>query len=233
MYLTLLFPRSRTAVFKNNAKLQEASLENIDIPDQRDQGFTRPKVLILVPFRQSAFEIVSTITTLCDFKLSENKNRFKRSFSIPPADDTVDPTKPDDHNATFKGNIDDCFKVGVRISHKSMTIMSDIYQSDYIIASPLGLRMMIEAEGKSEEIPAAEDKGESFTKRKRRKAENVDFLSSIEMCIVDQADALLMQNWEHVQFVLERLNRLPCEARGCDFSRVKTFNLDDRYIVSK
>jgi U3 small nucleolar RNA-associated protein 25 len=201
--------RSRNTVFKNNGKLHAASLVNEIIPDQRDQGYTRPKVLILVPFRQSAFEIVSAITTLCAFKLNENKKKFTRDYSIPPADDTVDPTKPDDHNATFTGHIDDNFVIGVRISNKSSTILSEIYQSDIIIASPLGLRMKIGNEG---------DKKQDF-----------DFLSSIEMCILDQADVLAMQNWEHVGHIFEHMNRLPMEARGCDFSRVKTFNLDERY----
>ena len=42
----------------------------------------------------------------------------------------------------FKGNIDDCFKLGIRVSKKSLKLFSEFYTSDIIIASPLGLRMV-------------------------------------------------------------------------------------------
>lgn len=74
-----------------------------------------------------------------------------------------------------------CFCVsgaGVAVLQKSMRLYAPFYSSDIIIASPLGLRTVIGAEGE--------------------KKRDYDFLSSIQMLIIDEADIYLMQNWEHV-----------------------------------
>jgi len=52
-------------VLKHNSQLYRASQEGKELSvELRDQGLTRPKVLILVPFRDSAHYMVTTISKL-------------------------------------------------------------------------------------------------------------------------------------------------------------------------
>jgi U3 small nucleolar RNA-associated protein 25 len=60
----------------------------------------------------------------------------------------------------------------------------------------------------------------------RDKHRDYDFLSSIEVVILDQADVYLMQNWDHLQILFENMNLIPQKPRSTDFSRVRTWYLN-------
>lgn len=87
-----------------------------------------------------------------------------------------------------------------------LRLYSDFYISDIILASPIALKLVMEANANKLDC---------------------DFLSSIEQVIVHQADVLSMQNWEHVDFVLRHVNLLPKEQHDdTDFSRVRSYFLE-------
>ncbi|KAF7321881.1 DUF1253-domain-containing protein [Mycena kentingensis (nom. inval.)] len=200
--------KKRRRVLKNNERLAHAAQDSPP-EDVQDQGFTRPSVLVLLPFRNSALEWFRALTSHTPspaFQV-ENQSRFVSEYGL--ATDMVDKlanaepgTYPRDQIETFKGNVDDNFRVGIKLTRKSVKMFAEFYGCDIIFASPLGLRRSMEKE------------------------KSADYLSSIEILVVDQMEALQMQNWEHVKFLFSHLNKLPKDSHDADFSRIKSWYLD-------
>ncbi|XP_076234482.1 U3 small nucleolar RNA-associated protein 25 homolog [Calliopsis andreniformis] len=201
--------KTRTKILHHNAKITKSKCTNMaEIPNEyRDQGLVRPKVLIIVPFRHSCLKIVELLISIL---IGEdkggsvmNKNRFMEDFSGNELTMPKKNPKPEDYEQTFEGNTDDTFKIGIAITKKTLKLYSEFYSSDIIVSSLLGLRMLIGAEGEADR--------------------DYDFLASIELLIMDQAELFLMQNWDHMIHVLNHLHLQPKDFHGTDFSRVRSW----------
>ncbi|KAF0310750.1 Digestive organ expansion factor [Amphibalanus amphitrite] len=200
--------RTRARIVHHNSKVSKKE----EVPDSyRDQGLTRPKVLVVAPFKHSAHRIINTLISLLQPAGQSSVMRYKRFVqdfgdgdAPPPAPEKV--SRPADFLATFAGNTDDAFRIGLQVTKKSMRLYSDFYHSDIIVTSPLGLRTVLGADGEPDR--------------------DVDFLNSIELLIIDQTDVFLMQNWEHVLHMLDHLHLQPRDSHGVDFSRVRYWTLN-------
>ena len=109
----------------------------------------------------------------------------------------------------------DYFKIGLSFNHSvkkkdkmNMKLYESFYKSDIIIASPLGLRMIT---GQEDDENAQKSQRVDF-----------DFLSSIEFLVMDQAEAFVFQNIEHLEEVLKAVNRQPKKLSDLnDINRIK------------
>ncbi|XP_057978036.1 protein NUCLEOLAR FACTOR 1 [Malania oleifera] len=214
---------TRDLVIKNDAKLaKQQDISKGDIlagEDFLDHGFTRPKVLILLPFASFALRVIKRLIQLTPSSYKTNveyMDRFCDEFGTETAEDSGDhhvfekkSSKPSDFQALFGGNNNDHFMIGIKFTRRCIKLYSDFYSSDMIIASPLGLVTKI---GEAE----------------KEKEKDIDYLSSIEVPIIDHADVIAMQNWSHVITAVEQLNRLPSKQHGTNVMRIRKWYLDDQ-----
>lgn len=207
----------------------------------RDQGYTRPTVLVLLPNRGACHKFVRALIKLTGAgEKNPHFERFHAEFGPtneagddeagkPPVDQdkelrrkAVLERKGKDWNEFFGDDVnqDDDFKLGMALIPKAaksskqdssskvqVKLYTDFYKSDIIVSSPIGLKMLL----------APDDDG---------KEGDADYLSSIEICLVQNADILMMQNWDHANDVLGALNEEPKKNNDTDFSRVRRYMLE-------
>ncbi|XP_043468748.1 U3 small nucleolar RNA-associated protein 25 homolog [Leptopilina heterotoma] len=198
--------KTRMRILRHNLKLSKNRTN--EVPDEfLDQGLVRPKILILVPFRDSCLKIVKMLIGLL---IDEgkggsvmNKKRFFEEFAGGEILMPKKNPKPEDYELTFSGNSDDSFRIGIQVTKKVLKLYSNFYSSDIIVASPLGLRTLIGAEGEADR--------------------DYDFLASIELLILDQTEIFLMQNWDHFIHLMDHMHLQPKTSRGTDFSRIRSW----------
>ncbi|CAK9170662.1 unnamed protein product [Ilex paraguariensis] len=149
--------RATDLVMKNDAKVarhQESAKEEILHTDgYLDRGFTRPKVLILLPLASIALRVVKRLIQLTPAKHKvnvEHNDRFYNEFATGGVEDKEEleyidnstsqkSSKPSDFQALFGENNNDHFMIGIKFTRRSIKLYSDFYSSDMIVASPLGL----------------------------------------------------------------------------------------------
>jgi U3 small nucleolar RNA-associated protein 25 len=246
---------SRSRIQRNNRRLKELEEKKDDdkkMPDEegadpddsdklRDQGYTRPTVLVLLPTRGMCYRFVNDLLGMLATDVDEDqRGRFEADYGVAKDDEEEIPLEDENErrrkailqqkgaswNEIFgdDGNQDDDFKMGINITPKaakgnskegkkkdssnvSVKLYSGFYKSDIILASPLGLKMLT--------TPEEDDK-----------EGDIDYLSSIEICLVEYSDVMLMQNWDHVNEMLSLLNQQPKNNNNTDFSRVRNYCLE-------
>jgi U3 small nucleolar RNA-associated protein 25 len=217
---------------------EDAQAQRRQDPKFRDQGFTRPTVLVLLPTRACCFRLLETIVSLltADDDAAPNFpvtwDRFVTEYGPPESDEPADPRR----QAVLEGkgaewlslfgddvNTDDDFKLGLALhlhekqQRPTLKLYTDFYKSDIIFTSPLGLKMLAAKQSEADEDDDLE-----------AEAAAPDYLSSIEICWLSQAHVLMMQNWDHVTDVMGWLNQRPKQTTDTDFARLRPYFLEDQ-----
>ena len=156
-------------------------------PEYRDQGFTRCRVLILLPYAHFAYKVINCLLSLLPSTGKVdilNKRRYETEFS---GEELAGPDndKPADYRYLMTGELNDAFRVGLSLGSRGVRLYAPFHAADIIVASPLGLKLLLDGN------------------------EGHDWLSSVEVLVMDQCDVFGMQNWQHVDSCLQALNQLP------------------------
>ncbi|EAA22502.1 Drosophila melanogaster CG3735 gene product, partial [Plasmodium yoelii yoelii] len=241
-------------------KTQQVEKENIQLKDDFcDESFSKPKVLILCPFRYICKEYVDILINMLSLIEVKNKNRFINEYDLPPEEKKnlknmyIKKKQSFDYINLYRGNSDDCFRLGIKLfeNEKKIQLYSPFYDSDILICSPLGLEIIIKEYKETEEktnniynddeynsddyeLNDTENSAKKTNKKKKintnnnkkKKLYEYDFLSSIEILVIDQIDIILMQNILTLKNVLNFINKPLLKWRNANINRIAKYAID-------
>ncbi|GAB65983.1 hypothetical protein PCYB_081440 [Plasmodium cynomolgi strain B] len=152
-------------------KEQQVEKDNVQVKEELcDESFARPKILILCGFRHIAKEYTDLIIHMLTPTEVKNKNRFINEYDVTAEekksirDIFQKKRKPIDYINLYRGNNDDCFRLGIKLldDEKKLHLYSPFYDSDILISSPLGLDVIIkESHGEGEDNVGLESEDSS------------------------------------------------------------------------
>lgn len=160
---------------KSNKKVKVDDINPFDDFELRDRGFGKTRLCVMLPMRNIALRYVHTLMNVLGIAPSRctKYDLFRSDFS--EIDDALDLSFSRhtlDYQRQFVGNVDDNFCVGIRLGTHALHLYAHPLNSDLLLCSPLGLRTRLE-----------------------RNADLAVALSSIEVCVIDEAQVILQQNW--------------------------------------
>ncbi|KAJ9457442.1 U3 small nucleolar RNA-associated protein 25 [Diplonema papillatum] len=226
--------RNTHTVSAHNRMIKKKKLDASEADDDtfRDQGYQRPTVLVLLPYRNVCLQYVESLVRITGCSDVTNWERFVEDFS--EFEQEKDPKfhrRTQDYKQQFSGNINDKFCFGVAVNFdkkqkpgaaaaageaplpravKQVQIFSSFAKSDIIFASPLGLSTVLA----------------------KNKKQGNDFLASIEVLYLDQLEVMALQNFHWVEESVAAVNQLPMDIQTCaDIYRIKQRLLDGEGAV--
>jgi len=236
-------------IIASNNKHIKRDKDDEDSEERRDQGYTRAKVLILLPTRSTAWHFINLIISLLgvmngedEERSVENFKKFEAEFGMIPQEEeatddaaskrrkTVLQEKGVEWNALFgdEVNSDDDFKIGM--SFKKREKHHDSNRKSSIGG---GMQMKLYSDFYYSDIIIASPLGLKMccsTVEDEDATNDFDFLSSIEILIAHRADVIMMQNWDHMNSVFQFTNQQPKNSNNTDFSRVRNYLLSGKAV---
>lgn len=240
-----------TRVEKNNKRLRKKG-DDFEIPEDspfRDQGPNRPRICILCPFRSNANEFIRNWILLLNLETSDvgNFENFDAEYTGQDTKNSHSKNWEDWRRELFKGHYDDAnyddFLIGISFYHGKMRIQfpktaAALCGVDVIIASPIALSKMAASDRKAirirekmtiktqpeteEELMFDADRADGGDNDAETELPIMDFMSSIEVLIVDRVDALTMQNYENCRDVVNAVNEKPVATITADINRIES-----------